>query len=208
MDSFQKLLYKNKDYIILDIEHNYMIHPMVLGIMPVQSSSIDVGFRADYSLKEYQLYLDSLAFLDCSPIPIEDKPIFFTGTILIGRDLIAEYPSGKFKPRKLFGPRYHSLNSSLPVFSYRYVYELVFRDGLLETSVEHTRSMHRIRMNLDMGKRNLMIKKDVRCIESFLGDIFIGKYKNKSSNKQMKYLKELKEVYQSYEKSVSFSSIN
>lgn len=194
MELQQKIIFQNKEYFILSAEQEFMIHPISLQLLPLTMEHVNIPFSSAYSIQKYQLYLDCIHLEEPSEIAegwtgdkiIKNIPLYYSGAILIGYDPVKDYP-------------YSGMNR--PCFSYKYVYELVFNQGLLETSIEHSRSMLRIRKNLELGLRNLNIKRDVRCIRRFIDSIFIGDYIGFSSdNKRLNYIRKLQEYYQTREK--------
>lgn len=205
----QQIYYKNKKYEILSIEQDFMIHPVVFGMLPLSVASLSTSFFCSFSMVGYQLYLNDIRLDDKkgdtdSSIYItqyseEHKkyhlPIYFNGTILIAKDLDKDFMA---------------VGKDYPCISYQHVLELVFNKGVLETTIDHSRAMARVRKNLKLGLRNLNNKRDMRCIKRFLNSSFIGEYKLISDleikkgfketlkiRKKLKYLEQLKYYYQS-----------
>lgn len=90
-------------------------------------------------------------------------PVNYTGGIIIAKDLANTYT-------------FSETLSEYPCYCYKYVYELIFEQGALTISVDHSKAMMRIRMNIEKGYRNLKNSKDSRCIHRFLSQTFCRDY--------------------------------
>lgn len=84
----------------------------------------------------------------------------YTGSIVIGTQFINNY----------------SKNNEMPCYGYKIVKELVFSEGNLTTTIDHSKAMLRIRRNLELGLKSLDKKRDVKCIEHFINSSFAGDY--------------------------------
>jgi hypothetical protein len=190
----QQLLYLNKNFKILSAEQEYIIHPAVFDLVPLTAASLQCSFISNFQLKNYRLTLDklllgtveslSLAEIKSEVIErkaiVQDFSVCYTGTILIGADLVKEY--------------YYKGN--LAFFSYQNVYELVFEDGVLITTVDQSKAMLRIRKNIELGFRSLYNNRDNRCIKRFMNSSLVGDYKMFKFNKsRLSYVKEMKKNY-------------
>lgn len=139
---------------------------------------------ASYDLKDYKLVLDDLIidkrlmkdnekFCDVEPcidVVTGNKvfqalncPVGYTGGIIIGRELVDTYSFGEN-------------HSEYPCYCYKYVYELIFDQGALTMSIDHSKAMLRIRKNIEKGFRNVKNAKDLRCIHKFLSQTFCRSY--------------------------------
>jgi hypothetical protein len=202
MEQKQQISFHDKTYIVLSVEQEYIIHPAVFEPEAITEESLNLDFSCDFSIQNNRLMLD---FMMKAPegedygvesgegAVLKSIPVLYNGAILIGREPVTEYLLQE---------------NRLPYFSYKQVYELVFNNGVLVTTVEHSRAMFRIRKNLELGLRSLAAKRDVRCIRRFMNSSFIGDYRLLSTGKRLKYLKELKDLYQGREKDVPFSDNN
>lgn len=204
----QQINFHDEKYNIISAEQGYIVHPAVLGLLPLTSDTLNCSFQCFFSMENYQLYLDEIYLDDKKKLQesyltsvskgegaiSRRLPVFYNGAILIGRNPLKEY--------MLWG-------KELPCFSFKSVYELVFNKGILETTIDHSRDMLRIRKNLELGLRSLGVKRDLRCIKHFLNSSFVGDYRPYMtyeeqnwfsdflrSNKRLKYLDHLKETYQ------------
>lgn len=191
----QQLLYLDKNYNIISAEHEFIVHPVIFDILPLTPGSATCSFECCLEVIGYRLQLKSISILnkendktsgfgEDTQVPIgvsrdfENKPISYTGTLLIGESKVQEY---------------FMKDSNENCFSYKRVFELIFEEGNLITTIDHSRAMLRIRKNIELGYRNLTNKWDVRCITHYINSTFIGDYKPFSSvKKRLRYLVELK----------------
>ncbi|MBH1942374.1 hypothetical protein I5677_15840 [Mobilitalea sibirica] len=186
MNIEQYILFREKKYKILDVTQDFIIHPSVLSAESITKDSLQLSFAAGYHFVNQALYLDYMTVLNDSNTMIKDgyhnRPVYYTGAILIGSDLINDY----------------DVKEETACFSYKNVYELILKQGFLEITADHSKSMLRIRKNLELGLRDLSKKRDLRCIEHFLEDIFLGEYSSNHSLKQkLKILRDMKKKYYS-----------
>ena len=168
----QQLIYHDKCYTVISIEQDYVIHPSVFFREKLKEL-MDEEFHCVYRIQNGQLTIND--YFNTR----------YSGAILIGRDPIKEYPLQE---------------NSLPCYSYRTVYELVFNHGLLVTTADQSKAMLRIRRNLELGYRSLMIKRDSRCIRKYINSCFIGDYRPLSERKKRKMIREMKNLYPNEEK--------
>lgn len=63
-----------------------------------------------------------------------------------------------------------------PCYCYEKVIELIFNEGKLITTADHSKAMDRVRKNIEKGLRSLKNQKDLICINKFLRSSFIKKY--------------------------------
>lgn len=196
----------NKNYKIINTEHEFIVHPAALGILPMTAEALQRSFACSYLMKDYCMFLDKLIIYNESiaepckesedsksvAYAFMDQHIAYSGTILIGDLLLKDYSLKGCKTA---------------YFSYESVFELVFDDGNLITTIDHSKSMLRIRKNIDLKLRSLSNKRDVRCIARFMNSSFIGEYKPYPTyKKRLHYLEEMKKSYQN--KTVSFTIEN
>ena len=184
MVSQQKLTIKDKEYNIIAAEQEFIIHPVALGLLPVDNSSISCDFSASFYLDGYNLYLEKISLKSDNTnkeYQANNCRIYFTGSILIASDMVKEY---------------HIDEGSPACFSYQTSKELIFDNGVLVTSIDQSRAMHRIRKNLQLGLRSLGSSKDLKCIKRFLNSAFVGDYKPfKLAYNRHKYIKKMKNLY-------------
>lgn len=202
MEQKKQINFHNKLFSILSVEQEYIIHPVVFEPEEITEESLNIGFSCEFSIQSNRLMLD---FMMKTPegagseeetgegAILKSIPALYNGAILIGGEPVKEYLL---------------MENRLQYFSYKQVYELVFNKGDLVTTIDHSKAMLRIRKNLELGLRSLTVKRDARCIKRFINSSFIGDYRPLSNKKKLKYLKELKELYQGQEKDVPFSDKN
>jgi hypothetical protein len=194
MNLEQQILYYDKNYTILSAEHEFIIHPSALGILPLSAEALSRSFSCSYRLDNYYLYLTELTLTDGrnenssavfaaseSPVEFTDKKLLYSGAVLIGCTPVKDYDA------KGYGSMF---------FAYKNVYELIFENGYLKTSIDHGKAMLRIRRNIELGLRCLTDKRDTKCINRFMKTTFFGNYKPfSSSKKRLAYLKNMKAKY-------------
>lgn len=181
-----------------------MFHPQVFGIHPIWKESSPFDFRMEIVLDNYKISLHRMwVKADCAMPVINgispqyfaeglkegviydklDIPILYTGAILLAHTKLNDYG---IRPEAEEG---------LPCFCYKSVYEYIFENGILITTIDHSRSMLRIRKNIDFGYRDWNKKRDQRCIERFMKTSFVGDYKKVSKKKTDEYLCEMRKLY-------------
>jgi hypothetical protein len=202
MNTNQHIQYMDTNFQILYAEQEFIIHPAALGLLPGTADALEQAYHCSFYLKDYQLMLDTMtltnglqAITDNLPDATEkryqfkDLAVSYNGAIIIGWDKVSEYELKNVKP---------------VCFSYRRVYELVFEDGVLITTVDQSKAMLRIRKNIELGLRSLSKNRDIRCIRRFMNSSFVGDYRPfLTLNRRFRYLKEMKKDY--LKKEVSFS---
>lgn len=179
MQNNNQVILKGESYSLLLCEKENIFHPQELGIMPVWPKTAGTDSVSVYEIDDYRLYLRDCnisfegSFPDIqgvSPAPAEGGTVKyeglhyflnFSGAVIIARDKqIEEENSGL-----------------LSCYGYHKVLELIFRCGVLVTTIDHSRSMRRIRKNIEKGLRNMSVKRDIRCVKKFIRSSFVGKYK-------------------------------
>lgn len=205
MNLENNIIFQEKNYKIIACEHDFIIHPTTFQIIPITLSALQVQYYANYTINDYKLYLEQLT-LEENPKEtnringnneeqyiFKQQPLIYTGSIIIGQEVVKEYYVKNWDTR--------------PCFSYKYVYELVFKDGILTTTIDHSKAMLRIRKNIELGLRSLNKNRDLRCIKRFIKSSLVGDYDTKlSSNRKKRYLSQLSLKYSN--KMVSFSIKN
>lgn len=184
MISDQKIIYRDKKYKIIAAEQEFIIHPAALGLLPLAKASFRCNFCAEYYLDGYKLYLARIKLSDdasCKEYNLNNCRLYYNGSILIAADMVNEF--------KIKG-------SDPECFSYKNVKELIFNDGILVTSIDQDRAMHRIRKNLELGLRRLGDGRDIRCIRRFLNSAFVGDYRPfRFAYNRHRYIKRMKRYY-------------
>lgn len=186
MNQEQQIIYLDKNYKILLMEQEFIVHPAAFGLVPLSKANAQCSFSCTYHIEDFRLYLDKITVYDSDnnqkQYDFGQTPVPYNGAILIGENQIKDY--------SLKG------NSRPACFSYQNVLELVFEDGVLITTVDQNKAMGRIRKNLELGLRSLSVNRDLRCIRRFMNSAFVGDYKAfKLPVIRMKYLREMKEDY-------------
>jgi len=122
------------------------------------------GERYEILLKETSLKKENLHIEDYV-LFIEDEPSNYRGGIVIAKDLKNPF----------------DFIESYPCYSYQTVMELVFNEGKLITTINHSKAMHRIRMNIEKGLRSIDNEMDLASINKFLHATFVKKYAGQNS---------------------------
>jgi hypothetical protein len=182
----QTVIYNNISYRILNAEHECIIHPLVLGLLPITKDSLQRSFSCDFHVYDYHLILDRMELTDGNQKDQQQLKIgmqvLYSGVILLGANLVKEY---------------YEKSGNLTCFSYQNVIELIFENGMLITTVDQSKAMLRIRKNIEMGLRSLNKSRDLRCIKRFMNSSFVGDYKSfLLDSMRIKYLKEVKSEYE------------
>lgn len=188
MNIKQQMNYLGTVYQLLAIEQEYMIHPIALGLAPVNSEDLKHPFSCCFYIDDYRLMLDNITLYSDDSMSVSTEthnyPEFnmsYNGAVLIGETMINDFKWDGFETA---------------FFSYKNVYELVFDNGILITSIDQSRAMQRIRKNIELGYRSITNKQDVRVIKRFLNASLIGDYKPFFTNRRrLKYIKEMKKDY-------------
>ncbi|MFA9465741.1 MAG: hypothetical protein ACERKN_15785 [Velocimicrobium sp.] len=108
----------------------------------------------DGSLKKECLRIDEYVLY------IGEELSNYQGGIVIAKDVINAF----------------DFNDKYPCYCYQIVLELIMSEGKVITTINHSRAMHRIRMNIEKGLRSLDNEMDLACINKFLRATFVKKY--------------------------------
>lgn len=199
---------KGEQFEVLSCENQFILHPLVFGILPVWKDSSPFDFELQISLDNYKIALHEMwVEADCAlPIingilpkyvsrherdgALYDKlniPIQYTGAILMAHTLVNDYGIQR------------SEGQNYPCFCYKVVYEYIFENGILITTIDHSRAMIRIRKNLDLGYRDIKKKRDLKCIQQFIKTSLVGDYKQLKRRKKLEnYLSNMRELYKEH----------
>lgn len=203
MNAEQQFLYLGTDYKIISAEQEFIFHPAVLEQAPITAEALKRTFSCKFYIENYRLMLNCVTLYEggissdnqelqtSNPIDqkleglenndIHDLKLAYHGTVLIGAEITKDF--------KWDG-------NQTACFSYKNVYELIFEDGILITTIDHSKDMLRIRKNIELGYRSITSKHDIRLIKHFLNSSFVGDYKPFSRTwKRLKYLRKMKTNY-------------
>ena len=180
-----EMIFHDQEFEVIMIENESIITEKEIDQDILGMEHANLNYHCCFEVKEYRLYLRSCeiicshgyrAVLQESSHKDNDSnnttdhsnselmiPNVYSGSIVIGKGLIAS--------------DYLAQGYEVPCYGYEEVIELIFSQGILVTTINHSRAMKRVRMNLDCGYRTLDKKKDVRCIQKYLRDSFVGDYK-------------------------------
>lgn len=188
MDYMDKLLLNDKLWDVLCHENANFFSLEDYNILPIWNTSDDFYQYGIYHVNEFQLFLNHLSVSTDREYPKINgisPDVFYTaknystaeyeniglemdysGAILLGFDKVYNYDE-----------------NVVNCYDYKEVCELVFLNGRLVTTIDHTRGMRRIRKNLDLGLRDLKKKRDRKCIRKFIQSCLVGNYKKPSKKK-------------------------
>lgn len=173
---------KGEQYEVLRYEHPFILHPIVFGMNSKERDGSFANVELQLSLDNYKLVLRQMELESTEHIPV-----LYSGAILMAKTLVNDYGMDP------------NVEESYPCYCYKEVYEYVFEKGVLVTTIDHSRSMIRIRKNIDLGYRDLTKKRDVKCIQQYLRTSFVGRYKKAYNKKKtLAYVRKMKELYQDY----------
>ena len=186
----QQMIFQDHEFLVLQAEQEFIIHPSAFGKLPIKKSVLQQSFYCKYQVEEYHLILNKMECVEENNLTatamkedstVEGLSLYYDGTILIGSNLVKEY----------------YIKDQLAWFSYQNVYELVFDKGTLITTIDQSKAMLKVRKNIDTGLRSLNNRRDIRCINRFLHSALVGEYKEFILPVlRMSYLKAMKKDYQ------------
>ncbi|WMJ88322.1 hypothetical protein [Anaerocolumna sp. MB42-C2] len=210
MDAQDTIISDESTFLILKCDMKTIFEPENVGISPIWSNDPNFRYNSDFEIKDYQLYLKNLIITGDIGYPIingiKPEPFYsekgpetvqynnimisvkFSGAIVIGNTFIKNYGT----------------EDEIPCYSYKVVWELIFQDGRLVTTIDHSKAMLRVRKNLDLGLRNLNKTRDMKCIKHYIKFSFVGDYDrpgkmSKCSNKKkipfQSYAQKIKNYY-------------
>lgn len=181
-----EMIFHDLVYEVIMIESEKTITEKVIDQDILGTEHANLTYHCSFEVKEYRLYLRNCEIIcahgyravlqavsksdidsnDCTePYSFELMiPNVYSGSMVIGRGLVTS--------------DYIVPGNGIPCYGYEEVIELIFSQGVLVTTINHSRAMKRVRMNLNCGYRTLDKKKDVRCIQKFIRESFVGDYKD------------------------------
>ncbi len=112
------------------------------------------GEQMDFRIVDYRLFLEKK-----SGNLLTQEAVSYSGGVLIVKGLLETYEEYE------------------DIFSYEAILELIFKDGCLITTVDHSKAGLRIRKNLERGVRSLNKAKDRHCIRAFMHRTLICDYR-------------------------------
>lgn len=171
----EEFLYKDEIYSLLLSEQENKLNSF-LGREPyIRLHQISLQSNIMYSLNEYKLQLHSF-FIQRGESSEKDNiapaPEFldYTGGIILATDFIESFGNADI----------------FPCYCYQKVMELIFNEGTLITTIDHSKAMIRIRKNIIKGLRDIHNKKDNRCIRKFIKDSLVGNYTRTLKRKRIR----------------------
>jgi hypothetical protein len=195
MKLFEELVYKEEKYSLILSEEDEIFLPSLFSLKRIWSNFSELDYIATYTIDNYKLLLQSIIVPDneSSPIirgvkPLKLKsdsfnqdyleyqsllePLSYSGGIVIAKDIL-----------------WNSEEEICPCYCYQSVIELIFVNGTLVTSIDHSKAMIKIRKNIDKGLRDIHKKRDAKCINRFIKDSLVGEYAQSFRCSKIKQLK-------------------
>lgn len=145
-------LYQKEEYQLFLSEYDLLPKEEERGYFNTQEA--EQKEQVTFKEADYRLFLEKKS--NCF---LTQEAIKYSGGILIVKGLLEEYRDYE------------------DMFSYETVLELIFKDGCLITTVDHSKAVLRIRRNLERGLRNMNNSKDRRCIQKFMHRTVICDYR-------------------------------
>jgi len=140
------------------LEEEYLVFLSEYELKPNKSEDNEYFEEKDKQLSfrvaDYHLFLE-----EKSGSLITQEALPYSGGILIVKKPLEEYAEYE------------------DMFSYETVQELIFKDGILITTVDHSKAMLRIRRNVERKLRSLSSARDRHCILKFMHKTVICDYR-------------------------------
>lgn len=148
MDTF---LYQGEEYFLFLSEYGILTgQEKEESLEGLELEETQIFFRES----DYKLFLEKK-----SGSLVTQAAVNYSGGILLVRGFLPEYEAYE------------------DMFSYETVLELIFKDGCLITTVDHSKAMLRVRRNLENGLRSMNSVRDRHCIRTFLHRTVICDYR-------------------------------
>jgi hypothetical protein len=203
MDIRDRIILDGLDYQILYCEYDNIFHPEIFDIKPTWENDANFMYYCNYELVDFQLLLRDFTVscdrgypevngvkpeyclsdseLDVVVYKNIMESISFTGAMIIGDSIVKNYGN----------------DVVTPCYCYKSVRELIFLNGKLITSIDHSKAMVRVRRNIELGLRNPEKKRDVKCINHFLKSSFAGDYEHPRRRRYVRSKPSIKKSLQS-----------
>lgn len=181
-----EMFFHEQEFEVIMIERENLFVKKAINHDLLKVEDAHLNYHCCFEVKEYRLYLRRCEIVcahgyraviqdtNKGVFEVDDElqentdlmiPNTYSGSIVIGRGLVTT--------------EYHMHGKKIPCYCYEEVIELIFSQGILVTAINHSRAMKRVRMNLEGRYRTLSKRKDVRCIDRFLRDSFVGMYRER-----------------------------
>lgn len=192
----QEFLYKEEAFKVLLTEKNSVLFPEIQKLLPEECSIWD-NCIGTYQVEDYILELISLKVPykigypmvhDMAPVKFVGEqdadymeygnlaePLSYSGGIILAKEFVKDYGN----------------EEEYPCYCYKKVLELIFENGTLVTSIDHSKDMVRIRKNIEKGFRNIHNRKDARCIRRFIRTSFVQNYSKSIIRKKWKQIRNI-----------------
>lgn len=183
-EEFYSVLYREVDNLLMPlIEEHKTIWKSYAGDVIASYAITDYRLELEDLILDKNLMKDQELFLDREPVTDRitgnkvlehlQHPLSYTGGIIVAREIVDTFHLSDGL-------------SEYPCYCYKEVYELIFDQGALIMSIDHSKAMLRIRKNLEKGLRSLKSAKDIRTINKFLNQTFCKEYEK---NRKLRFWK-------------------
>lgn len=186
------IIYKGEEYQLLLFEGSAVFNPRSFGISPVWPKSSKFEYFSTCIVEDFNLKVKDFCFTSDGSCPVINgveavvsetfngiasrkyfninMPLDYTGALVIAKKFLGDYGNEK----------------DFPCYCYQNVIELIFKDGVLVTTIDHRKAMAKIRKNIDKGLRDINIKKDYKCIKKFVKKSLVGEYFQSATKRRIK----------------------
>ena len=176
----EEFLYKDETYTLLLSEQDNLLKAILNQEQQALYFSDTTHYVANFYLETYNLMLHSISNIESENNNVSDNLsgtqangafsmedssglsvlLPCTGGIIIAKDFVESFGN----------------EDIFPGYCYRKVIELIFKEGILITSIDHSKAMLKIRKNIVKGLRDIHNKRDNRCIRKFMKESLVGNY--------------------------------
>ncbi len=126
---------------------------MEKNYLEYNGETYEILLKDSNQIKESYQVVDFVLFF-------QDIPTYFRGGIVIGKEVANPF----------------HFEADYPCYCYETVIELIFNEGKLITTIDHSKAMNRVRQNVEKGLRSLNNERDLVCINKFLRSTFVKRY--------------------------------
>ncbi len=190
----ENIEFKGENYIIINREADNIMIDVIDEHKPRKLWKSYLGkVYADYYMEDRKLHLKDIS-LNAKMINHNEKlltvepeydevtkmdwfrevnaPLSYTGGIIIAKDIVDIKNVDVIDKEK--------------PYSYNKVLELIFENGVLVTCVDHSKTMVKIRKNIETGLRSIDNSKDMRVMSRFIYQSYLHNYQKHIRNRDMK----------------------
>jgi hypothetical protein len=167
----EEFIYKGDSYLILHCEKDSIVSPDKMDYISAMIGNMQED-KLIYESDDYKLKLLGIQKSSEDELNELSISVNYTGGLILVKDFVQDYRS----------------TEDYPCYCYKKVIELIFEEGRLVTSIDHSKDMVRIRKNIEKGLRDIRNKRDFRCIQRFIKESFVQNYRNPMQKKRWNLL--------------------